>query len=232
MGDESRRALLEEMLAFTIPPEMIRDLLVFARLDARTSARISEVLSTLVGFQSQASATHAVQGCLPDSSAESAVSIVRTLLNVKPNKIARFVSIVDQWRKTAEDEQGAEFTDEVVANLDRNLRAIIASYPCLGVIRKAAQLLRAVGNEFESIRYVCDLRPVFDNLRKQVDGFLMLANMRLMYVSQDGEHHAFEVALTEDELNRLIKTSEEARAKLEVLKVTAPVTQQINDGQE
>jgi len=221
MGDESLEMRPEDVLARrALPPEMVRDLLEIARLDSRTVKRIGEYLLALQGLTEAESIKEGVKNCLRDSDDDLAESIVATLLNLKPTDVARTVATVDRWRQSTEQRREL-FTDELFASLDRNLQAIVADYLSVELVQKADLLLRAVGNEFMDIAYFCDMRPVFDRPRKKVEGFVTLANLRLKYVSQDGIDHACEVALTEEELRELIKTSEEALAKLEVLKVTS-----------
>ena len=86
------------------------------------------------------------------------------------------------------------------------------------LFRKAERLLRDVGNGFRNVKFCCDLRPVFDDPRKHVDAFVILANMRIRYATQGGDQGAFELALTEDELARLRKEIDHALDKVKVLK--------------
>jgi hypothetical protein len=221
MDDDSFEMLPEDFISGrAIPPEMIRDLRVIAQIDARTVGRIGEHFSQLQGLTAKNSVKEGVQSCLQESNPDFAENIVRTLLNLKPHDIARTVKTVDSWRHSSE-ERHSVFTDELFAALERNLQVLVADYPSIALIRKANRLLRDVGNEFKSVAFFCDMRPVFDEPRKKVEGFVVVANMRLIYVSQNGDRHACEVALSEDELRKLIKTSEEALAKLDVLRATS-----------
>ena len=79
--------------------------------------------------------------------------------------------------------------------------------------------MRDVGNEFRGVKFVCDLRPVFDDPRKHVDAFVILSNMRIRYVTQGGDQDAFELALTEDELAKLREDIDQALEKVKVLKL-------------
>jgi hypothetical protein len=221
MGDESLEVLPEDvMTGRAIPPEKIRDLRVIAQLDARTVARIGEFLSCLQGFAVKESVKEGIQGCLQDSNPDFADNIVRALLNLKPTEVARIIKTVDRWRRSNEERTGL-FTDELFASLERNLQVLMADYPSIELIRKASRLLREVGNEFRSVAFFCDMRPVFDEPREKVEGFVVLANMRLIYFSQNGDRHACEVALTEDELTKMVENGQKAVAKMAVLKTTA-----------
>lgn len=221
MSDESLEILPEDvMTGRAIPPEMIHDLREIAQLDARTVGRIAEHLSQLQGFAVKQTVKEGVQSCLQSSNADLADSIVRTLLNLKPSDVARILKTVDRWRKSTEERKSL-LPDDFFANLERNVQVLVADYPSVALIRKANRLLREVGNEFKNIAFFCDMRPVFDEPREKVEGFVMLANMRLVYISQNGDRHACEVALTEDELKELVKNGQKALAKLEVLRTTS-----------
>lgn len=221
MNDESLEILPEDvMTGRAIPPEMIRDLRVVAQLDARTVGRIAEHLARLQGFAVTESVKEGVQSCLQVPNGDLADNIVRALLNLKPSDVARIVKTVDRWRKSTEG-RGEVFTDEMFASLQRNLQVLVADYASVKLIRKANRLLRDVGNEFKSVAFFCDMRPVFDEPREKVEGFVTLANMRLIYTSQVGDRHACEIALTEEELKKLIENSQKALAKLQILKTTS-----------
>jgi len=221
MGDDSLELLPEDViLGRAIPPEMVHDLRVIAQLDARTVGRVAEYLSQLEGFAQTESLKAGLLGCIQNSNADLADCIVRTLVNVKPSDVARTLKTIDRWRQSTEERKDA-FSDDLFACLGRNLQVLVADYASIALLRKANHLLREVGNEFESVAYFCDMRPVFDSARKNVEGAVMLANMRLIYVTQTGQRHACALALTEEELCRLVKTSEEALDKLDVLKAAS-----------
>jgi hypothetical protein len=221
MSDDALEIQPEDVIAGrAIPAEMVHDLRAIAQLDARTVERIVEQLSQIQGLTAKESVKEGVQSCLPDSNADLADKIVRTLLNMGESDADRVVKTVDRWRGSTPD-RGAFFTDEMFVCLEHNLETLAVKLPSVELLRKANNLLREVGNEFKGIAFFCDMRPVFDESRERVEGFVLLANMRLKYVSQDGERHACEVALTEDELKTVVKSAEKALAKLEVLKATS-----------
>ena len=58
---------------------------------------------------------------------------------------------------------------------------------------------------------------MFDEPRENVEAFVLIANMRLIYMSQDSEKHTCEIALTEDELKHLRDKADEALNKMRVL---------------
>ncbi len=203
-----------------VSPEMLRDLQIIAHLNDVTLSRISQHLSTLQGLEAKESLTDGLKPILSGLSPRSADAVVRTLINLEQDDIKRTVASVERWRKST-PERGQFFTDQMQLSLERNLSLLIAEYPCVALLRKADRLLRDVGNEFQDVAIFCDMRPVFNDTRSKIEGFVSLANLRLFYISQTGQRHAFEVALSEDELKSLIEESEKALAKLDVLKATS-----------
>lgn len=221
MTDEWQEVRPEDVIAGNaVRPEALRDLHIIANLDPPTIGRLSVQLSTIQGYPSKESVTERLQACLPDANSETAESIVQTLLSIDKDEIGKILTAVDRWRRTT-PARGQFFTDALYSSLERNLPILRSDAACLDLIRKAHRLLRDVGNEFYDVAYFCDLRPVFDDARQKVEGFVTLINMRMLYTSQDGERHVCELALTEDELRQLSEESVKALAKLEVLKVTS-----------
>jgi hypothetical protein len=220
MSDESPEITLDDLMSgIVVSPEMVQDLRVVAQLDGAAVARITGGLSQLQGFQTQDTVRQALQTCLAQPNPDVAKSILRTLLNLKQNELDRTLSNLDRWRQKTPDRQ-SDFTDDMFQSLRRNLESLVGSYAGIDLLRKANRLLREVGNEFKDIAFFCDMRPVFDRSRTNVEGFVTLANMRLVYLSQDGSRHACELALTEEELRRMISEGNKALGKLDVLKAT------------
>ena len=220
MSEEPLEFLPEDVFAGrAIPPEMIRDLRTIAQLDAGSVKRIVDYLSRLQGLTVEQDVKVGVQNCLQTTNSETADSVVRTLLNLEVHDLPRTLRTMDRWRVSTEERRSV-INDELFASLERNLNVLVASYPSLELIRKANCLLHDVGNEFKSIAFFCDMRPVYDEARENIEGFVALANLRLLYVSQDGERHVCEVALTEDEQDDVVESGQRAVAKLGVLKST------------
>jgi len=231
MDEEALELQAQDIFSgYGIPAEMVRDLHAIAHLDARTVARIADHLSHLRGFAVEDSVKNEVRGCLQGSvNGDLAGNIMRALMNIPPDEVSKTIKTVDRWRRSTTQRKSI-FPDELFASLDRNLQALVADFPSIALIRKANRLLRAAGNQFVDVSYFCDMRPVFDRPRQNVEGFVTLANLRLIYRGQDETKHACEVALTEDELKKLIKKSEEALAKLELLKsISGRLTQGMED---
>jgi hypothetical protein len=100
----------------------------------------------------------------------------------------------------------------------QRLRELILVPQGLARQKKAEALAEATGIELSEIGIFCDVRPVFDDERKKVEGAVVVAIMRVEVFNPDGLAEVVECRLTERQLERLCKISDEARRKMVVLK--------------
>ncbi len=200
-----------------LSPDMLRDLHVIAGLNAETCRQIGDVLRPLEGLATSDAIKDAVQACLSEEDEGKIDSVVNALSRLKPQTIPRLMASIKAWASARKPRQQI-FSDSVLERLEENLHVLISDYQAVTLMQKAEQLLRDVGNEFQGVKFVCDLRPVFDEQRANVEGFVLLANMRLIYVGQDGQRRVCEIAFTEEELKQLRKDVDKAQSKLDVLK--------------
>lgn len=202
-----------------LPPEMLRDLRVIAGLSDEKCRQLGGALCSLEGLATSDAIKDAVKACLSEEDEDEGKieSVVNALSSLKPQVIPRLMESIKAWALARKSRQEI-FSDSVLERLGENLQVLISDYHAVVLMQKADQLLRDVGNEFQSVKFVCDLRPVFDEQRANVEGFVLLANMRLIYISQDGQRHVCEIAFTEEELQQLRNDVDKAQSKLEVLK--------------
>jgi hypothetical protein len=200
-----------------LPAEMLQDLHVIAGLSEEECRQIGGALRSLEGLATGDAIKNAVEACLSEDDEGKTESVVNALSSLKPQAIPRLMESIKAWASAKKPRQEV-FSDSVLERLGENLHVLISDYHAVALMQKAEQLLRDVGNEFQGVKFVCDLRPVFDEQRANVEGFVLLANMRLIYVSQDGHRHVCEIAFTEEELQQLRNDVDKAQSKLEVLK--------------
>ncbi len=200
-----------------LPPDMLRDFRSIASLTPESVASVGRALGCLPPSSSGDVIEKTIGQCLAAHGKEEAAgSVLRALMNVDADSIGSLLNVLRQWA-TVDQRRREVFSDEVVDRLQHNFEVLITHNPAVRIMQKAERLLRDVGNELQSVKFVCDLRPVFDDAREQVEAFATIANMRLLYVSQDGERRACEMALTEGELTHLKEHVDTALAKLRVL---------------
>ena len=92
--------------------------------------------------------------------------------------------------------------------------------PYLGFQRqqKAGRLEKATGQRLTQLDLICDLRPVFDEERKTIEGWLPLTHLKVVATSESGLPVMFEAVMSEFQIRSLQKAADSAIRKLECLK--------------
>lgn len=208
------------MSGIAIRPEMLRDLYLISKIETAPLSVAVEKLSSLDGLGSQASLEALISSALgPDNDKSIAKAIRRTVSNLVPSSVSDVLTAIGKWVDVDRENRQEFFSEQSIDRLIANLDVLVVRNTFAKLLRKADRLLRDVGNEFRGVKFVCDLRPVFDDPRKHVDAFVILSNMRIRYVTQGGDQDAFELALTEDELAKLREDIDQALEKVKVLKL-------------
>ncbi len=158
-----------------LPPEMLRDLLAVAAVEAAAIEGFVHALRQETGVLAEQRLAELAGRFFNDDAV--AESVVRTLQNVPPKFKQNVLALVDRWRRVS-DERRKVFADAKFEALRRNLELLVQDLPSLSLMRKAQRLLRDTGNEFQDAVVICDLRPVFDESQKRVEGFVALSNLR------------------------------------------------------
>jgi hypothetical protein len=197
---------------------LLADLSVIAGLLPDQIKRINETLQQAAGFLGPASLRDRIGAVLSDEATARAVS--RALRRLDSDDIEAVCRKVDTWRKSG---QAEIFDDAKVANLRRNLTALIVTYPALARFEKAERLSSRTGKRLESLSLVCDLRPIFDTTGKGVDGMMPYTRFRIVATGVDGLPCDFEVELTREQVDQLLTTAKRAKKKLTALSELIPV---------
>ena len=79
------------------------------------------------------------------------------------------------------------------------------------------RLATLTGQKLESIELICDLRPIFDKLRKHLEGMMPYTRLRVVATGADGLPDAFETELTRQQVHDLAEQVSKAAQKLDVL---------------
>ena len=202
-----------------VPSEMLQDLYTISRLETAALSSVVQALGTLNGLGSQESLENLISsalGAVDDKSIAKAIR--RTVSNLSPSSVNDVLTSIAKWVDVDRENREELFSEQSIDRLIANLDVLVVKNDYGKLFRKAERLLRDVGNGFRNVKFCCDLRPVFDDPRKHVDAFVILANMRILYATQGGDQGDFELALTEDELARLRKEIDHALDKVKVLK--------------
>lgn len=221
MSKEQFQLTIEDIASgATIPPEMLAGLHSVAHLESEILAQISEGVAKLEGLAEASEVEGLIQQSLPNKDKETAQEIFRIVRGVDLEDVPKIVQTVKAWTARKESRQSV-FPQETIDCLMSNLELLAKKHGSIELMKKAERLIRDTGDELESIKFVCDMRPVFDKEHKRVDALVLIANLRIRYLAQNGERDSCELALTESELLKLKEKTEDAIKKIEVLKRVA-----------
>jgi hypothetical protein len=100
------------------------------------------------------------------------------------------------------------------------IEKLVVAPPALTRQHKAQRLAGATGAELEDIQIICDIRPVFNEERSQIEDAIPITMLRLDTIGLDGEGATIEIRLTEEQLTELCMKAELAKSKVSVIKKT------------
>jgi len=110
------------------------------------------------------------------------------------------------------------FEPEDLRTLVERLRKLVAEPVGIAKQSKARQLVDAIGAELDEFRIICDIRPIFDPKREQIDGAIPISMLRFDYTRPDGEPAVIELRVTEKQIEQFGEKISEANLKLRVIK--------------
>jgi hypothetical protein len=111
----------------------------------------------------------------------------------------------------------SSFGDGRASLLVDRLRKLVVAPPGLALQFKAQQLVTFTGTELDDFRFICDIRPVIDGARTQVEGLIPLTVLRIEYSLPDGEDSVIELRVTRRQLRDFSLKAKDAEAKLALL---------------
>lgn len=213
-----------------IRPDMLKDLFAVSKIAPDKAAAIAAQLKLLTGLNDEKSIQHAIKQILGDAEKVQTKAVCRALVNLDSGDIPTLLKTLEKWANR-NDARKEVFTDELISNLREVLGVIIADdFPAIELMQKANALVRDTSGELLDAKYVCDLRPVFNLARTNIDAFVLVANLRLLYSQQSGQRLVCEIALTEEELVTLKEKTDKALAKMKILKEVGATLNPAADG--
>jgi hypothetical protein len=203
----------EFFLGGRIPWQMVEDLLAVADIPEERIDAIAAELEKQDGFLTPARLGQLL-GDMPGEE-RWVVAAAAAVENIRPERIDATLLALRRWRSAPGNAE--RFPEQALQALEKKLPRLIRAYPSLTRYRKALRLRSVTGNKIESIELVCDARPVFNEGRTVVEGFIPLTTLKIAYQGQDENEYVLEAHLTGTMLDDLIKEAEKARRKLSVL---------------
>jgi len=197
--DESQQLLSDLLVLSAIPHEYIAPIAKDIA-DSRPYVALGKVIDKHLGVP------------------EATEAVARLVANIDQESLPTIFEMVESWRQEAEDSQES-LSDDGLEQLKKNLAALISS-STEEVIRKtnkATALLTATGNEVIGLTFICDARPVYNDDKTDIEGYVPLATMRIYYNRPNEQQDVIEFTMTPAEVDAFIERATQAREKLNVM---------------
>jgi len=173
---------------------------------------LNKRLTSAKGFLDPKEIRATVRKIIKDVSVAEAVQ--RIIINISPSHIDQVIKSL----KARCNEEGFQFDQGQLEQLKLILKKLIAPYPALARFKKAENLAKITGQQLESVELICDLRPVFDENRENVEGMMPFTRLHIVASGEDGLPKPFEVELTFQQVIDLSEKAKKAKTKLEALR--------------
>jgi hypothetical protein len=138
-----------------------------------------------------------------------------TLQNLEPKDTK---TLLQGLAEQGKQEKDFPLDEAELARLGEILPKLIQLYPALTRFEKAERLAKLTGQELESIELICDLRPIFDDDRKRIEGMMPYTRLHIVATGADGLPKSFEAELTHQQVSDLREKVAKADSKLDVLR--------------
>lgn len=149
---------------------------------------------------------------------EATEAVARLVANIDHESLSTIYEMVEAWRQEVDSGQET-LSEDGFEQLKKNLAALISS-TTEDVIRrtnKATALLTATGNEVTGLTFICDARPVYNDDKTDIEGYVPLATMRIYYDRPNEQQDVVEFTMTPAEVDAFIERATQAREKLNVM---------------
>jgi len=155
----------------------------------------------------------------PESPAVKKVSafiwrVHRTIRRDSDQPVERSVALL----REAISEHSETLTAEQRKLLADRIEKLVAVPAGLARQYKAEQLAEATGTELEDLQLICDVRPVFNEERSEIEGAIPISTLKLDVLGPNGLPSRIEVRLTEAQVADLFEKAHYAQNKLSVIK--------------
>jgi hypothetical protein len=147
---------------------------------------------------------------------DQATSVVWLVENLIPESLKLLLGMIKSWRKSL-SEPDSYMTEEELEAVFIALKKLIRNSPAITRVKKAQVLKTVTGNEVFGVMFVCDARPVYNEARDDIEGYLPVTTMKIIYQRQNGDSEEIEFALMPNEIDLFIDRATKAREKVKVL---------------
>lgn len=205
-----------------VSADLVADVKVTLELDGDLLKAIARELESFPGFLDGNSLTGIIGHYI--SNEEQCKKLSRLVFGADETirlldlNVEHLLSSIRDWQEGEENREQNLLSPQELDELQRRLPLIIRPYPGLKRQAKAKNLSEATGNRLEDLAIICDLRPVFDEERQQVEGVIPFTTLKVVCKGVDGLPVSLEAILSEPEVHDLAKKAGAAVEKLKCLR--------------
>jgi len=205
------RGFPSDILGARVNERMLADLKSIAELDDDHISTLRRRLSEAKGFLDPKSLQALVREVVQDD--RKSASVQRALRSLSPTDVEALLrNLADRPQ-----EEDSPLSQNDLARLQDVLPQLIQAYPALVRFEKAERLATVTGQRLESLELICDLRPIFDDNRRRLEGMIPYTRLRVVATGADGLPDSFEAELTRQQVHDLAEKASKAKVKLDVL---------------
>lgn len=208
---------LQHLREHAVSEEMVGDLKAITTVSADLLEKAAADLSDADGFLDTTALNARLRSLLPQDA--PVASVRRVVLNLKSEDVEK---LLKQLRSIQEDNaEDFPLSADELHKLSDLLPRLLKPIPALRRYRKAERLSKVTGQPLEDVQLICDLRPVFDENRKNIEGLIPFTHFKIVATGGDGLPRVFEAELTAEQVSDLAEQAKRAVSKLEVLREKA-----------
>jgi len=204
-----------------VTADLIRDVKTLLELGDERVKRISADLQAAPGFLDRQSVEAILRPIVEnDEISRRLARLLRALhgrLRPLGQDVGRMVSLIEEWVRVQGGQPEELLSGEELSRLRDVLSLVVKLYPALERQEKAVRLSQTTGLPLEDVKIICDLRPVFDDDRKVVEGVFPYTILKVVCQGVDGLPVCLEAILSRKQVADLAELTSAAKRKLEVL---------------
>jgi hypothetical protein len=194
----------------------LEDSLEIARLDAEHVFALSEALAKSSDFLDTRALRQVVNQHIHDENAQDVTArFIRNFSQYHQGSrgdITQFVQRCEEMLRKAVAAKADFPIDEFLLRF----RQLVCESAGLAKQWKAERLSSQTGIEIDKVSILCDMRPIFDTSRQNIDGIVLISTMKIEF--DDSEcSKSVEVRLTKSDLARLRDEATSALSKIEAI---------------
>jgi len=199
--------------------EAIEDLWAFAEVADDDFSKILSGLSHNEPFLSREELKEIILRVLPDENGVQIARVIRFLHRMESDGPGA-ESVIQQLAdvESVSENAAPTFTTEKLETLLVRLGELKKSWGGLDRQKKAETIGKITGQRLLDVQLICDLRPVFNEHRENIEGWIPLTTLHVVMEGADGLPNGIDVTMSATDVDSLVELANATQKKLQVLR--------------